>query len=39
MITGKGESKVFAKDISYECKCKFYGRNCNSNQKWNKDKC
>ena len=27
------------KDISCECKCKFYERKCNSNQKWNNDKC
>ena len=25
--------------ISCECKCKFDGRKCNSNQKWNIDKC
>ena len=27
------------KHISCECKCKFNGRKCNSNQKWNNDKC
>ena len=34
MITGKNRSKVLAKDISCECKCKFGVRKCNSNQKW-----
>ena len=35
MITRKQESKTLTKHISQECKCKFDGRNCNSNQKWN----
>ena len=39
MITGKNESKTLTKDISCKCKCKFDGRKCNSNQKWNNDKC
>ena len=39
MITGKNESKALTKDISCKCKCTFNGRNCNSNQKWNNDKC
>ena len=39
MITGKNESKVLTKDISCKCKCKFDGKKCNSNQKWNNDKC
>ena len=39
MITGKNESKILTKDISCEGKCKFDGRKCNSNQKWNNDKC
>ena len=39
MITGKNESKNLTKDISCECKCKFDGRKCNSNQKWNNDRC
>ena len=30
MITRKNESKIFTRDISYECKCKFDGRKCNS---------
>ena len=39
MITGINESKTLTKHISCECKCKFDGRKCNSNQKWNNDKC
>ena len=27
------------KPISCQCKCKFDGKKCNSNQKWNNDKC
>ena len=38
IITGKIESKFLTKDISCKCKCKFEGRKCNSNQKWNNDK-
>ena len=37
MITGK--SKILTKDISCKCKCKFDGRKCNSNQKWNNNNC
>ena len=33
------ESKTLAKHISCECKCKFDGIKCNSNQKWNNNKC
>ena len=29
---------MLTKDISCECKCKFDGRKCNSNQWWNNDK-
>ena len=39
MITGLNELKILTKHISCECKCQFDGRKCNSNQKWNKDKC
>ena len=39
IITGKNESKILTKDISHECKYKFGGRKCNSNQNWNNDKC
>ena len=35
----KNESKLLTKDTSCECKIKFDGRKCNSNQKWNNDKC
>ena len=34
MITGINELKNVNK-----CKCKFGGRDCNSNQNWNNDKC
>ena len=33
IITGINESKILTKHISFECKCKFDGRKCNSNQK------
>ena len=39
MITGINESKTLIKHISCECKCKFDGIKCNSNQWWNNDKC
>ena len=39
MITGINEWKILAKHISCECKCKFDGRNYNSDQWWNNDKC
>ena len=39
MIAGINESKTLIKDISCTWKCKFGGRKCNSNQKWNSDKC
>ena len=39
MITEINESKTLAKQISCECKCRFDGRKCNSNQWWNNDKC
>ena len=32
MITGINESKTLAKHILCECKCKSYGRKCDSNQ-------
>ena len=31
--------KKLTKHISRECKCKLDGRKCNSNKKWNNDKC
>ena len=39
MITRINGSKTLTKHISCSCKCKFYGRKCNSNQKWSNDKC
>ena len=39
MITGINESKTLTWHISCECKCRFYGKKCNSNQWWNNDKC
>ena len=33
------EPKTLTKNISCEFKCKFDGGRCNSNQKWNNDKC
>ena len=39
MITGVNESKILTKHVSCQCKCKFDGRKCNSNQKWNNNKC
>ena len=38
MIKGINESKTLIKHISYECKCKFNGRKCNSYQWWNNTK-
>ena len=39
IITGTNESKTLATHISCECKCKFDGRKCNSDQWRNNDKC
>ena len=39
MITVINEAKTLTKHISCECKCKFDGRKCNSDQWWNNDKC
>ena len=30
-------NKGLTKYVSWECKCKFDGRKCNSNQWWNND--
>ena len=35
IITGKNGSKILTKHVSCNCECKFDGRKCNSNQKWN----
>ena len=39
IITGINESKTLTKHISFECKCRFDRRKCNSNQGRNNDKC
>ena len=39
IITRINESKALAKHISCECKCRFDGRKCNSDQWWNNNKC
>ena len=39
IIAGINESKALAKHRPCEHKCKFDGRTCNSNQKWNNDIC
>ena len=35
MVTGINESRTLTKHISCKCECKFDGRKCNLNQKWN----
>ena len=39
MVTDKNESKTLTKHISCQCKCKFGGTKCKSNQLRNNDKC
>ena len=39
MITIINESNTLTKHISCECKCRFDGRKCNSDQWWNNKKC
>ena len=39
IITGITESETLTKHISCQCKCKFDGRSCDSDQWWNNDKC
>ena len=38
MIRRINESNILTKHISWKCECKFDGRKCNSNQKWNNNK-
>ena len=38
LIARRNESETLARHTSCDCKCKFDGRKCNSNQKWNKNK-
>ena len=39
MNTGINESKTLRTHISFECKCKFYSRKSNLNEKWHDNKC
>ena len=39
MITGINESETLTKHISCECKCRFDGKTCNSDQWCNNYKC
>ena len=39
MITKMNETKSLIKYISCDCKCKFNGTTCNSNEKWNNETC
>ena len=39
MITGINNSKTLTRHIWSKCKCKTDGKKCNSNQKWNNNKC
>ena len=39
IMTGINESKTLIKHISFECKCKFHGRKCYSDQWWKNDRC
>ena len=39
VIARINELQTLARHISCECKCKFDGRKCNSNQKWNNESC
>ena len=39
MIKVTNESRTLAKHISCKYRCEFDGRECNSRQKWNNDKC
>ena len=39
MITGINDCKTLTKHKSCECKCKFVGRKCNSDQWWSNSRC
>ena len=39
MIIETNESTTLTKHVSYECRCDFDDRKCNSRQKLNNDKC
>ena len=38
-MIGINESRTLTKYTSCKCECKFDRKKCNSNQKWNNDKC
>ena len=38
MSTGINELKTLTKHILCECKCRFDGRKCNPDQRWNNNK-
>ena len=38
IITGINEPKALTKHIPCNWKCKFHGKECNSNENWNKEK-
>ena len=38
-VTKRNEAKTLTKQISCVCKCKFYCRKYNLDQKWNNDNC
>ena len=35
IITKTNQTKAMVKHISFDCKCKYNSKACNSNQKWN----
>ena len=39
MITGISEWETLTKHVACECKCRFDGEKCNSDQWWNYNKC
>ena len=39
IIKNRNEAKILVKHISCDCKCKLDSKTCNSNKKWNNDKC
>ena len=39
MKTNRYKAKTMVKHISCDCKCKFNGASCNSNQQWNNETC
>ena len=39
MITRMNGGKALVKHPSCRCKCKFHSATCNSNQKWNNERC